>query len=144
MKARDIMTPRPFAVTPSEPISKVAELMRYEKVGCVPVVRDLERPALVGLITARDIAVRCVSRLHGHGCTAQDHMTPQPLATVGPDAEVEEILQLMRERDIRRVPVVDEGGLLIGIVSERDLVETHLPHCVQRMRSALSHHAPAA
>jgi CBS domain-containing protein len=144
MKAREIMTPNPFTVTPSEPISKVAELMRYEKVGCVPVVRDPLVPVLVGLITARDIAVRCVSRLHGHSCTAQDHMTPQPLATVGPDADVEEILRLMRERDVRRIPVVDEQGLLLGIVSERDLIETHLPHCLQRMKAALLPHAPAA
>jgi CBS domain-containing protein len=144
MKAREIMTPNPFTVTPSEPISKVAELMRYEKVGCVPVVRDPLVPVLVGLITARDIAVRCVSRLHGHSCTAQDHMTPQPLATVGPDADLEEILRLMRERDVRRIPVVDEQGLLLGIVSERDLVATHLPHCLQRMKAALLPHAPAA
>ena len=54
MKARDIMTPKPFVVIPTDDVCKAAELMRYENIGGVPVVSDPARPALVGLITDRD------------------------------------------------------------------------------------------
>jgi CBS domain-containing protein len=121
MKARDIMTPRPFVVTPSDSVARAAELMRYENIGGVPVVNDPARPQLVGLITDRDIAIRCVAR----GLQAQslvgDVMTPAPLKTVGPDADVEEIVKCMEAAEVRRIPVVSDDGILIGIVAEADL-----------------------
>lgn len=121
MKARDIMTRDPLAVTAADKVWKAAEIMKYEEIGGVPVVSDLETPHLVGLITDRDITVRCAARRHGAGCAVREHMTPTPLHTVLPDADVSEIVAKMELAQVRRIPVVDEHGLLIGIVAEADL-----------------------
>jgi CBS domain-containing protein len=122
MNARDIMTPMPAAVTPSARVFEAAEIMKYEDVGCVPVVSDIVSRRLVGVITDRDISVRCTARRHGVGCEVGQHMTPLPLQTVSADTEVSQIVTKMEAAHVRRVPVVDASGSLIGIVSEADLV----------------------
>jgi len=121
MRARDIMTARPLAVVPTDPVWKAAEIMRYEDIGGVPVVNDKVTGRLVGLITDRDITVRCMARRHGSGCLVLVHMTPQPLQTVHPDSDVTEIVRKMEAAEVRRIPVVDDRGILVGIVAERDL-----------------------
>lgn len=121
MKARDIMTPRPFVVLPTDEICKAAEIMKYQDVGGVPVVEDSQTQRLVGIITDRDLTIRCIARRHGAHCTVGEHMTPAPLETVLPDADTAEIVQKMERAQIRRVPVVNERGELLGIVAEVDL-----------------------
>lgn len=127
MKARDIMTPTPLVVTATDDVSKAAEIMRYEKVGGVPVVQDLARQRLVGLITDRDITTRYVARRHRGPCTVGEVMTPAPLKTVPGDADVSEIVALMEAAEVRRIPVVSDDGVLIGIVAEADLVAKLAP-----------------
>lgn len=127
MKARDIMTPRPFAVVPTDDVSKAAEIMKYEDVGGVPVVDNVVRPHLVGIITDRDLTVRCMASRHSGHCTIAEHMTPMPLQTVLPDAPIAEIVAKMEAAQVRRIPVVDESGELIGIVAEADLVAKLAP-----------------
>lgn len=126
MKARDIMTPKPFFVTPADDVCKAAEIMRYEDIGGVPVVESELRLRLVGLITDRDIATRCVARRHQHPCPVRDVMTPAPLRTVHLEADVSEIVRLMEEGSVRRIPVLSDDGVLIGIVAEADIA-TKLP-----------------
>ncbi|MGH7696447.1 MAG: CBS domain-containing protein [Gemmatimonadaceae bacterium] len=121
MKARDIMTSMPVAITPSTKVYEAAEVMKYEEVGCIPVVRDIVSRRLVGIITDRDISVRCTARRHGVGCEVGSHMTPVPLQTVLPDAEVAQVVAKMEAAHVRRIPVVDADGSLLGIVSEADL-----------------------
>lgn len=127
MKARDIMTPKPCVVTPNDSIVKAAELMRYENIGGVPVVTDPARPRLVGLITDRDITIRCVARGRTTPCLVSEVMTPAPLQTVGPDADAREIVGRMEAADCRRIPVVTDDGILIGIVAEADLATKLAP-----------------
>ena len=84
MKVRDIMRWNPTVVTPEEAVSHAAEHMRYEHDACIPVVKDKTTRELAGVITARDLATRCLARRHGPDCTVGDHMTPMPLLTVQP------------------------------------------------------------
>ena len=121
MKVRDIMTAMPSVVTPSAKVFEAAEIMKYEEVGCIPVVGDVVSRRLVGLITDRDISVRCTARRHGVGCDVGGHMTPVPLQTVLPDADVALVVSKMEAAHVRRIPVVDSDGVLLGIVSEADL-----------------------
>ena len=121
MNARDIMTPHPCVVTASDSIDRAAELMRYENIGGVPVVDDPKAPRLVGIITDRDIAVRYVARADHSPCAVEKVMTPAPLQTVGPNADHREIVGKMEAADVRRIPVVSDDGILIGIVAEADL-----------------------
>ena len=120
MQARDLMTANPLALAPTDPLWKAAEIMKYEDIGGVPVV-EKSTNRLVGIITDRDITVRCIARRHAQGCVVASHMTPQPLRTVLLDADVDEIVSKMEAAEVRRIPVVDGEGILIGIVAERDL-----------------------
>ena len=121
MKARDIMTAKPLSVVPTDPVWRAAEIMKYEDIGGVPVVSDKATSQLVGLITDRDITIRCIARRHGSGCLVHEHMTPQPLHTVHPDSDVGDVVRKMEAAEVRRIPVVDDQGILVGIVAERDL-----------------------
>lgn len=121
MKARDLMTSDPFTVSPTDRLSRAAELMRDIRVGCIPVVSRPGSSELVGMITDRDIAVRCVSRAHGSSCLVRDHMTKGPLQTVHPDADVAEVMERMERAQVRRIPVVSDAGALLGVIAQADL-----------------------
>ena len=126
MKARDLMSAPPLVAVPTDPLSRTAAVMRYHDLGAVPVVGDRADMRPVGILTDRDIVVRCVADDHGRWCTVCDHMTRQPLATVAPDADVDEVTALMRERRIGRVMVVEDGRL-VGVVAMADLARGEGP-----------------
>lgn len=121
MKARHVMRHNVSSVFPDDPVAYAAELMHYERDSCVPVVLAGEHPILVGVITARDIAVRCVARQHGHGCLTRDHMTPRPLQTAAPDEDLSSVLMKMEAADVRRIPVISDDGVFLGMIHERDV-----------------------
>ena len=123
MRVHDIMRWNPVMVTPDEAVSHAAEHMRYEHDASLPVVHDQASRVLVGIITARDLATRCMARCHGAGCTVGEHMTPMPLHTASPDDELEPLLHVMHGAEIRRLPVVAEGNVLIGIITESAIME---------------------
>lgn len=122
MKARDLMTPRPYVVVPDEPILRAAEIMRDHDVGAVPVVDGRESRVLVGVITDRDLAIRHIAAAHHHDCPVRDHMSAGHLATVRPDADVDDVMKKMRSCKVRRVMVTDPGGVLLGVVAQADVV----------------------
>lgn len=121
MLARELMTVRPQCVTPDDPLSAAAELMRELNVGIVPVVEHRDNRRLVGLITDRDIAIRCVARHHEVGCRVRDHMTGHGLHTVHADADVADVIETMEREQVRRIPVVGDDGALVGIIAQADL-----------------------
>jgi CBS domain-containing protein len=127
MKARDIMTPAPVTVSPTDTVAHAAEVMRDLRIGCVPVVDELHLPVLLGLLTDRDITVRCVARHHDPNCLVRNHMTSRRLVTVTPDADVSEIIQKMEFAQVRRIPVVTANNVLMGIIAQADLA-TKLGH----------------
>jgi CBS domain-containing protein len=121
MLARDIMTRDPRVVTPDEPIAHAATIMRDLDVGIVPVVNDKVHMHLEGVLTDRDIVVRCVALQHNGHCRVRDHMTSDHLATVRPDTEIHQVIDLMERGRIRRIVVVDEDNHLVGIIAQGDL-----------------------
>jgi CBS domain-containing protein len=120
MSARALMTTNPVVIAGEEPIRRAARLMRDHDVGMVPVVDDRAHMHLRGVITDRDIAIRCAAEDHGGDCRVEDHMTKGHLDTVSPDASAAEIIQLMERDQVRRV-MVTEGGRLIGVIAQADL-----------------------
>lgn len=79
---------------------------------------------MLGVITDRDIVVRGVARGHGGNAKVHEHMTRDALVTVSPDASVEEIGEKMRRHQVRRLPVVDRYGDVVGVVAQADLALT--------------------
>ena len=120
MKARDIMTQNPRVVTPETSVQEAARLMKTEDTGVLPVVDSEGSRRLVGVITDRDIAIRVV----GDGMSSaqvRDAMSANP-KTCRPDDNVKDVLQAMSDSQVRRIPIVDDGGAVVGIVSQADVV----------------------
>lgn len=113
------------SATRTASIAEVADLMRHSHVGCVVIVEDMaDRQVPVGIITDRDIIVQVVAMgLDPKVLLAEDVMTPSPI-TVEEGEELEDVVQMMCLRGIRRAPVMDGSGSLSGIVSVNDLVVT--------------------
>lgn len=117
MQVREVMTKSPVCCPPDLSLKDVARLMVDFDCGEIPVVDvDAKRP--VGVITDRDIACRIVAQGRDPlGLAAKDCMSA-PVVTVTPDTPVEECCRTMEEHQIRRIPVIDEGGSCCGIVSQ--------------------------
>jgi CBS domain-containing protein len=106
------------------PVPEVAALMRQHHVGDVIVVEDrngLRVP--IGIVTDRDIVIEAIAlNLDAKVFTAGDLMSA-PVTTAGKDAGFVEVLRLMRDHKIRRIPIVTTAGALFGIVSADDIIE---------------------
>ena len=107
----------------STPLDEVARLMRKDHVGCVVVLEQGDGRLPVGIVTDRDLVIEVLAAgLDARSLTAADVMTTSPVVTRETD-DVSWALKTMRDRGIRRLPVVDDAGALTGIVSMDDLME---------------------
>ncbi len=125
MRARDIMTPDPEVVMPDQPLSRAAEIMRDCDIGIVPVVTDPVSKTLVGVITDRDIVVRHVADDHRDGCTVGAHMTRDHIATVRENDDTTDVLEAMKRFEVRRIPVTNDRGSVLGVVAQADIAVHH-------------------
>jgi CBS domain-containing protein len=122
--AWQIMTEDPHAVTAEATLAEVAKSMRELDVGVIPVVDGDEDRRLVGVITDRDIVVRALADGKDGGAKVGDYMTPG-VATVGRNDTVHDVLDVMKRERVRRVPVTDREGRLVGIISQADLAVSY-------------------
>lgn len=122
MQVRGVMTTHPSVVTPDDLISRAARILRDRNIGILPVIDNLRDRSLMGVLTDRDIVVRCVAEGHQGGCRVRDHMTRGSVTVAELDADAAEVAAKMEGFQLRRLPVLDEFGKLIGIVSLSDLV----------------------
>jgi CBS domain-containing protein len=123
-----------------ETVRAAAQRMLQRNVGTLLVLTKDHRP--VGILTDRDIVLRVVAHaLDPSQVFVGDVMTEQP-QTVGANATVEEGLAAMRSAGVRRLPVVDAGGVLIGVVSVDDIL-IHLAREANLVGGILEHEGPA-
>jgi CBS domain-containing protein len=122
MKIQEIMTKNPSCVTPNATVREAARVMKEEDVGIVPVVDGDVDKRLVGLVTDRDIAIRCIADGKDGTCRVRDVMSSDDLATCSQNDDVENVMSAMRTEKVRRIPIVDERGSLVGIVSQADVL----------------------
>jgi CBS domain-containing protein len=122
MKAQDIMSKNPRTVTASANVRDAARIMKDEGVGVVPVVDSGNGGRLVGLLTDRDIAIRCVAEgKNPDDCAVQELMSANP-KTVRAEQSLDAVMDVMGREQVRRIPVVDERGSVVGIVAQADIV----------------------
>lgn len=133
IRASDIMTPDPRTVTPRSTLADAARLMAELDVGILPVVDGPETLALVGVVTDRDLAVRGLAQGRDGGAPVAECMTA-PVATVQPAASIREVFDLMKRERVRRVPVTDAEGRLVGIIAQADLAVHYAGLDVERER----------
>jgi CBS domain-containing protein len=121
MTCAEVMTPSPTCCHPNHTAVEAAELMQREDVGLVPVVAGETTSKLIGVLTDRDIAVKVVAAGRDPRSTAvSEVMTAEPIACL-PDESIEAVMELMASRQIRRVPIVDSDGSIVGIVAQADI-----------------------
>ena len=141
MKAQDIMSKNPATVTPSTRVRQAALIMQREDVGVVPVVEEggSGGKKLVGMLTDRDIAIRLVAEgKNPDECEVRDVMSANP-KTARADDDVSRVMDLMGREQVRRVPIVDDRGSLVGIVAQADVVlEANDHHKAERTIEKIS------
>jgi CBS domain-containing protein len=115
---RDVMTTNPRTVETGASVVEAARLMKEEDVGIAPVV---EGGRLVGAITDRDIVLRVVAAGKDPQSTTVREIASTDLVTVDPQQDLDEALRLMARHQVRRLPVVEEDGKLVGVLAQADV-----------------------
>ena len=121
MKCEEVMTKKVVCCFPDDDVYKAANMMKQYDIGAIPVVDDDENRALMGIITDRDLAIRVVG-VSGDTKTAKvtDVMTKKLVTCHGFD-DVQKVLDLMADNQLRRIPVVDNDSRVIGIIAQADI-----------------------
>lgn len=122
MKVQQIMTPRPRCCSPDAMLSDAARMMSETDVGEIPVTGNGLK--VLGVITDRDIIVRCVATGGDPQNTSVRSCMTAPALTLIEDASLEECARLMAGQQLRRVPIVDANGAICGIVAQAYLEAT--------------------
>ncbi|GAB6174954.1 CBS domain-containing protein [Paradesulfitobacterium aromaticivorans] len=117
MKVRDIMTSQVKCASPNSSLLELAKMMKEEDVGSVPVC---EQQHLMGIVTDRDIVIRAVALGQDVNSMKASEAMSTNVTTIGPDADIHEAADLMSNKQIRRLPVVEQGKI-IGILALGDL-----------------------
>ena len=142
MKIREAMTSNPVCCLPSDTAQKVAQVLRDNNVGSVPVVSDQQSRKLIGMITDRDICCSIVAAgLDTKSVTIEEFVHANPV-TCRDGENLDKCERAMQENQIRRIPVVDGNGAVIGIVSQADLALKDNPDNVSKTVSAISKPEP--
>jgi CBS domain-containing protein len=116
----EAMTSNPNAIESDRSVAYAAKMMKQEDVGIAPVV---ESGRLVGVLTDRDIVVRVVAEGKDPDSVRARDVASSNVVTVDPQQDLDEALKLMARYQIRRLPVVEEDGRLVGVVAQADVAE---------------------
>ena len=120
-QCKDVMTKDPVCCEPGDPVTRVAEVMRSQDVGSVPVVDSHGSRHLMGIVTDRDLVVKVLAGGRSvEAATVRDAMTSNP-SCCKEDDDVDRAMEAMKDRQVRRMPIVDSGGRLTGIIAQADV-----------------------
>jgi CBS domain-containing protein len=115
---RDVMTSNPCTIDADRSVAYAAKMMREEDVGLAPIV---EGEKLIGMLTDRDIAIRVVAEGRNPDQVKVREVASTRLVTVDPQQDLDEALRMMAKHQVRRLPVVEEDGRLVGVVAQADI-----------------------
>jgi CBS domain-containing protein len=116
---QEAMTSSPTTVEPTTTAQEAARTMKSEDVGSLPIV---EGDKLVGVITDRDLAIRIIAEAKGID-TPVAEIASKDVVTIDPQQSLEEAARLMANNQVRRLPVVEEDGRLVGILAQADIAQ---------------------
>src|SRR5688500_8356941 len=123
MDVRELMTPDPACCTPQSSLQDAARMMADADCGEIPVIADKEGRKPVGVITDRDIVIRSLGKGRNPCEMTVNECMSAPAVTVTPEMSLVECVDIMEREQIRRVPVVDDAGKLVGIVALADVAQ---------------------
>jgi CBS domain-containing protein len=134
--ARDVMTPDPVCCTANTSVDEIARLMAQSDCGEIPIVDAADR--VIGVVTDRDIVCRVVAQgKNPIGHTAEECMS-HSVIVVDEDTPLDEVIATMEKHQIRRVPVVGNGGGCVGIIAQADLARIGPEHEVAELLREVS------
>ena len=114
----ELMTPNPRTIDQNKPVSDAAKMMRDEDVGLAPIV---EGDKLIGMLTDRDIAIRVVAEGRIPDQVTVREVASKQVVTIDPQQDLDQALRIMAKHQVRRLPVVEEDGRLVGVVAQADV-----------------------
>jgi CBS domain-containing protein len=117
---REVMTSNPCSIDADKSVAYAAKMMRDEDVGIAPIV---EGDRLTGVLTDRDIAVRVVAEGRNPEQVKVLEVASRDVVTLDPQQDLDEVLRLMARHQVRRLPVVEEDGRLVGVVAQADVAK---------------------
>jgi CBS domain-containing protein len=115
---RDVMTSNPCSIDADKSVAYAAKMMRDEDVGLAPIV---EGDKLIGMLTDRDIAIRVVAEGKDPDEVKVRDVASKQVVTIDPQQDLDEALRIMAKHQVRRLPVVEEDGKLVGVVAQADV-----------------------
>jgi CBS domain-containing protein len=115
---RDVMTSNPCTIDAEKSVAYAAKMMLDEDVGLAPIV---EGDKLIGMLTDRDIATRVAAEGRNPDQVKVRDVASKQLITIDPGQDLDEALRMMAKHQVRRLPVVEEGGRLVGVVAQADI-----------------------
>ena len=115
---KDVMTSNPCSIDAEKSVAYAAKMMREEDVGLAPIV---EGDKLIGMLTDRDIAIRVVAEGRNPEQVKVADVASKQVVTIDPQQDLDEALRIMAKHQVRRLPVVEEDGKLVGVVAQADI-----------------------
>ena len=144
MKVQDAMTPDPVCCLTTDSAQKVAGILCKQGVGSIPVVTDHESRKLIGIITDRDLCCSVVANgLNPQSTPIEKFISLNPAVCRDSDS-LDHCAHLMQERQVRRIPIVDGDGRVVGIVSQADLALKDKPENVAKTVAEVSRRQSSA
>lgn len=119
--ARELMTSGAKCVGENETLEKAAQYMREDGFGSLPICGEDNR--LKGMITDRDVVVKCIAEGGDPKTTTAGELVQGKPVTIGADDNVAEALQTMKDHQVRRLPVID-GHELVGMLTQADVARS--------------------
>ena len=120
-KCSEVMTRNPVSCLPDDLVVRVAQVMKKEDVGPVPIVENKQTRKLIGMVTDRDLAIKMVAERRDAKTTRAEEIMSRKIVTCRADDDLQKALDAMAENQVRRIPVVDDDGAIIGIISQADV-----------------------
>jgi CBS-domain-containing membrane protein len=134
-KVTDSMSSNPCSIDADKSVAYAAKMMKDEDVGLAPIV---EGERLVGTVTDRDIAIRAVAAGKDPETTKVKEIATREVVTIDPGQELDEALRLMAEHQVRRLPVIEEDGRLVGVLAQADVAKDASPEDTGRLVERIS------
>lgn len=122
MRIKHVMTKDPTCCVPSDTAQCAAKIMRDEDTGVVPIIENEQSRKVIGIVTDRDLCMNVVAEGRDSRTTQVHESMTTTVVSCSPQDSVDKATELMRENQIRRIPVVDEQHQLVGIVAMADIV----------------------
>ena len=120
-KCDEVMTKTPVCCLPNDMVVKAAELMKSKNIGSIPVIENEQTRKLVGIVTDRDLTLRIVAKGRDANSTRVEAVMTSKVVTCLADDDLQKAMNAMSEHQLRRIPVVDNNNMVVGIIAQADV-----------------------